>query len=112
VFRASLRLCAALAALLLGVFPGCLNPRPEEDPQDLALPPESTGSGGSGTGGVLDPGTNIDEPAPDAEGPAFPPASELDAGVPDGGLPDGGACEPRSDVEQLPDAGPVGDAAP
>jgi hypothetical protein len=114
VLGKSLRLCAALAALMLPLFPGCLNPRPEEDPQDISAPPGSTGSAGSGAG-VLEPPGNNDSPSPGDEGssPSSPPPGERDAGVPDGGgLPDGGGCDPGSDAEDTPDAGSVGDAAP
>jgi hypothetical protein len=115
-FGASFRLCAALAALMLPLFPGCLNPRPEEDPQvvDVLPAPGQTASGGAGGSGngVYDPGDSNEVPG-DNSNPSSPAPGQPDAGVPDGGVPpDGGGCDRDAVPEEAPDAGPTSDAAP
>jgi hypothetical protein len=87
-----LALCAAFALLAGVLFPGCLNPRPEEDPSVNAgvgvSMPDGTESGSSGGAGGSGSGRDLDADPVDQEGAQPPASQEPDAGVPrDAGVP-------------------------
>jgi hypothetical protein len=95
----------SVALVLLCLFGGCLNPRPEELPSNAQLEPEVPSDARQGA-----PGANAESAptaaaapeedsnaAPEATSLAAPPADaganagvELDAGVSDDSAPDGG----------------------
>lgn len=110
---------AVVGVLLAGLLaiPGCLNPRPEEDPSALELADPQDANTGSADGDVpvaseaeretcddnpllsgcepvpASPGANVDGPPPASEEPAAP----ADAGSPnmnDAGGADAGAASP------------------
>jgi hypothetical protein len=96
-------LWAALALLTAQLFPGCLNPRPEEDPSFTSpdnSKDDAEGSGiGSGGAGGSGTGVNVDIPSDNVPPPA---SSAPDAGAPssDAGLwPVDAAADSSSDAD-------------